>query len=102
MPMGTRADFSALEWAGLKCETRVYLIEAARQQRTVYYKDVAQQFKDRRLHHKSEAMVDLLGEISAEEHAAGRPLLSAVWFATTRSCLFQAQASTGWRNNWVP
>jgi hypothetical protein len=26
----------------------------------------------------SEAMVDLLGEISAEEHAAGRPLLSAV------------------------
>jgi hypothetical protein len=78
MPMGTRADFSALEWAGLKCETRVYLIEAARQQRTVYYKDVAQQFKDPRLHHKSEAMVDLLGEISADEDAAGRPLLSAV------------------------
>jgi hypothetical protein len=78
MPMGTRADFTALECAGLKCETTVYLVEVARQQRTVYYKDVAQQFKDRRLDHKSEAMVDLLGEISAEEHAAGRPLLSAV------------------------
>ena len=75
---GKRADFSDLEWAGLKAETRAYLIEAARRQRTVYYKDVAQQTIDRRLHHKSEAVVDLLGEISAGEHAAGRPLLSAV------------------------
>ena len=46
--------------------------------RPASHKDVAQQFNDRRLHHKSEAMVDLLGEISAEEHAVGRPLLSAV------------------------
>ena len=46
--------------------------------RPASHNDVAQQFNDRRLHHKSEAMVDLLGEISAEEHAVGRPLLSAV------------------------
>lgn len=78
MGTGTRADFSDLEWAGLKCLARAYLIEAAGRQRYVFYKDVDDHFKDRRLHYKSEAMVDLLGEISAEEHAAGRPLLSAV------------------------
>jgi len=48
------------------------------------HKDVAQQFNDRRLHHKSEAMVDLLGEISAEEHAVGRPCSAPLWFARTR------------------
>lgn len=39
---------------------------------------MAQHFKGRRLHYQSEAMVDLLEEISTEEHAAGRPLLSVV------------------------
>jgi hypothetical protein len=34
--------------------------------------------KDPRLRYRSEAMDQLLGEISADEDAAGRPLLSAV------------------------
>jgi len=75
---GTRANFSALEWAGLKAETRAHLIKAAGRQRHVFYKDVDDHIKDPRLNYKSAAMDDLLGEISEEEHADGRPLLSAV------------------------
>jgi hypothetical protein len=98
---GKRADFSDLEWAGLKAETRAYLIEAARRQRTVYYKDVAQQTNDRRLHHKSEAVVDLLGEISAGEHAAGGLCSAPLWFTKTPSCPFQVRVSSARHNNWV-
>ena len=75
---GTRGDFSNLEWAGLKCITREFLVTAARRQRSVTYKEVAGLLKHRRFGYRSEAMDQMLGVISADEHAAGRPLLSAV------------------------
>jgi hypothetical protein len=62
----------------IEVHTRGFLVTAARRQRSVTYKDVAGLFKDRRFGYRSKAIVELLGEISADEHGAGRPLLSAV------------------------
>jgi hypothetical protein len=62
----------------LKCITREFLVSSARRQRSVTYKEVAGRIKDRRFGYRSEVTDEVLGVISADEHAAGRPLLSAV------------------------
>jgi hypothetical protein len=50
----------------------------ARRRSTVFYKDVASFLNDTRVKPQSRAMREVLTEISMAEHAAGRPLLSAV------------------------
>jgi hypothetical protein len=76
--VGSKADFNNLEWRGLKAIVRAQLIDTARRQKTVSYTDVEKKVNDPRLRSKSEAMDELLGEISGDEHKAGRPLLSAI------------------------
>jgi hypothetical protein len=70
--------FSPREWRVAKRKVRAFLVKVARRQSTVFYKDVASFLNDTRVKPQSRAMREVLTEISMAEHAAGRPLLSAV------------------------
>ena len=70
--------FSPREWRVAKRKVRTFLVKVARGQSTVFYKDVASFLNDTRVKPQSRAMREVLTEISMAEHAAGRPLLSAV------------------------
>lgn len=55
------------------------LIQAARYQGIVYYKRIARLIGiDEPGHHMAREVGQVLGEISEDEHSAGRPMLSAV------------------------
>ena len=59
------------------------LIQAARYQGIVYYKRIARLIGiEEPGHHMARQVGQVLGEISEDEHAAGRPMLSAVAVAS--------------------
>jgi hypothetical protein len=55
------------------------LVEAARNHHLVYYRDVAKRIGvPKSGHHMARQVGQVLGEISEDEHKAGRPMLSAI------------------------
>lgn len=61
----------------------VKLITAAQYRRTVFYQQVAKILSiDQAGHHMAREVGQVLGEISQAEHAAGRPMLSALAIAS--------------------
>lgn len=64
--------------AAAKEEAREVLSEVARTRDLIAYVDLVKRISAVRYHQRSPELHELLGEISKEEHAAGRALLSAV------------------------
>jgi len=61
----------------------VKLITAAQYRGTVYYQEIARILSiDQPGHHMAREVGQVLGEVSEDEHAAGRPMLSAVAIAS--------------------
>ncbi len=65
-------------WQAAKDEVRRILIERARNRETIAYSELAGAISNVSLPPDSGKLADILREISSEEHAAGRGMLSAV------------------------
>lgn len=76
--MTTIYGYSAADWDKAKAEMRQILIAAAKATTWISYDDLAAQMHTIHLKPFAEAMVVMLAQISVEENAAGRGLLSAV------------------------
>jgi hypothetical protein len=76
--MTTSYGFKAEEWEKGKEEMRQILIEAAKKCETIAYSDLVPKIKAINLPRNSPAFWDMLGEISTEENADGRGMLTAI------------------------
>jgi hypothetical protein len=66
-------------------QVRGEMVQAARQDRLVYYPDIADIMGlPPSGHHMSKEVGQMSGEISEDEHSQGRPMLSAVAVSVTR------------------
>ena len=70
--------YPARQWARAKREAREILVGIAREQEIIAYSDVATEIHAIELEAYDRRLDALLGEISEEEDAAGRGMLSAV------------------------
>lgn len=74
----SRYGFTWRAWRAAKAEARRALIDRARIQSTISYQELASRITAIAVEPWSTALHVLLGEISTEEDAAGRGLLSAI------------------------
>lgn len=74
MPHG----FTQTEWDAGKAEARNLLIERAKLRGMIPYSDLATKIKSIRVEAHDQRLFHLLGEISSEEDAAGRGMLSVI------------------------
>lgn len=74
----TRYGYSAEAWDAAREETRQILIERARHSETIAYSTLVSQVKTIRLEPNDYALAAMLGEISEEEDALGRGMLTVV------------------------
>lgn len=71
--------FTPHEWASLKHKAKEILIARAKLPNgTISYSDLASQLTVARLEARDQRLFHLLGEISEEENAAGRGMLSVI------------------------
>ena len=70
--------FSQAEWDAAKEEARALLIARAKVRGMIPYSDLAKKIKTVRLDAHDQRLFHLLGEISSEEDAAGRGMLSVI------------------------
>lgn len=75
--MGT-ASFSRDEWDAAKREARGILVERAKLRGMIPYSDLVEQIRSMRFEAHDQRLFQLLGEISSEESAAGRGMLSVI------------------------
>jgi molybdopterin synthase catalytic subunit len=75
--MGT-GSFSQDEWDAAKSEARGLLIERARVRGMIPYSELAEQIRSMNLEAHDQRLFHLLGEISSEENAVGRGMLSVI------------------------
>src|SRR5882724_1845312 len=75
---GMKHGFSHEEWAAGKQEARSIMIERAKLRGMVAYSDLVKQMHSVRLEPHDPRLFHLLGEISSEEDAAGRGMLTVV------------------------
>lgn len=73
-----RHGFSEPEWNAAKEEARAAMIETARGRDTISYSDLVRQVTSIRLEPRDPRLFHMLGEISTEEAAAGRGMLTVV------------------------
>lgn len=66
------------EWEQAKTELRRAIEDAARREQTISYGDAAREVRVVHVEPHSALMSHLLGEIFRDEHAAGRPALTAI------------------------
>ena len=76
--MTTRYGYEIAEWNAAKDEMRQALIERARLRGMIPYSDLVDQVTTITLEPNSPALAAMLGEISTEEDAAGRGMLSVI------------------------
>jgi molybdopterin synthase catalytic subunit len=77
MKMGI-ASFSQEEWDAAKAEARDLLIERARLRGMIPYSELAEQIRSMNFEAHDQRLFHLLGELSSEENAAGRGMLSVI------------------------
>jgi hypothetical protein len=70
--------FSEDDWNGAKDEAKNIMVERARVRGMVPYSELVKQIRSVRLEAHDPRLFHLLGEISSEEDAAGRGMLSVV------------------------
>lgn len=70
--------FPAADWAAAKEEARQAMIARARRRKLITYSELVTEIRALDLEPQSPQLAHLLGEISTEEHAAGRGMLSVV------------------------
>ncbi len=70
--------FSESEWKAAKAEGKAILAGYARRRQMIPYSEFVKEIKSIRLDHHDQRLFHLLGEISSEESAAGRGMLSAL------------------------
>jgi molybdopterin synthase catalytic subunit len=75
--MGT-PSFSQDEWDAAKGEARGLLIERASVRGMIPYSELAEQIHSMNFEAHDQRLFHLLGEISSEENAAGRGMLSVI------------------------
>lgn len=70
--------FTQRQWEAGKQEMHAILKRVAFEQRTISYGDLSDQLRSIQIGHHDYAMAEMLGEISEEEDATGRGMLSAL------------------------
>lgn len=73
-----RYGFNKNQWKAAKAEGKKILSECAKHNRKLAYSDFAKKLQSIQLGPRSPRLFDLLGEISTQENAAGRGMLSAL------------------------
>lgn len=76
--MSTRYGYSLVDWNNAKEEMRQILMERAKVRGVMPYSELVEKVQTICLEPHSYALAAMLGEISAEEDAAGRGMLSAI------------------------
>lgn len=76
--MSATYGFTPEEWQTAKAEMRDVLIERAKVRGMIPYSELTQSVESIHLEPDSYALAAMLGEISAEEDAAGRGMLSVI------------------------
>lgn len=76
--MTTKYNYAIDDWNAAKEEMRQALIERARVRGMIPYSDLANQMTEIALEPNSFAFAAMLGEISSEEDAAGRGMLTVI------------------------
>jgi len=74
----TRFGFSQSQWDAAKAETRQILIERAKIRGMIPYSELVTKIHSIHIEAHDQRLFDLLGEISSEEDAAGRGMLSVI------------------------
>ena len=77
MPLN-RFGFEIKDWDSAKAEGKSILAKAAKSRQMIPYSDFVNQIHAIRLKHNDERLAYFLGEISKEESAAGRGMLTAL------------------------
>lgn len=75
---GTRFGYTQGEWDQAKEEMRRVLVEHARASQTIEYSELVALVRTIRLEPDSHALAHMLGEISTEEDALGRGMLTVL------------------------
>lgn len=70
--------FDVSNWDAAKVEAKSLLAKAAKNRQMIPYSDFVNQISSIRLKHNDERLAYFLGEISKEESAAGRGMLTAL------------------------
>ena len=70
--------FSTAQWDAAKSEAKAVLAEYAKRGHMIAYSDFVKKLHSIRLEHRDPRLFHFLGEISAEEDAAGRGMLTAL------------------------
>lgn len=73
-----RHGFSEADWNAAKAEARGLMVERAKVRGMIPYSDLVQQIRGIRLDAHDPRLFYMLGEISSEEDAAGRGMLTVV------------------------
>lgn len=76
--MTTKYGYENADWEAAKEEMRSILIERAKVGGTIPYSDLVNQVTTIHLEPHSHALATMLGEISSEEDAAGRGMLTVI------------------------
>lgn len=76
--MTPRYGFSPDTWDRARAEMRAILVEYAKRRSMVPYSTLVGRMTSIRLEPDSNALAAMLGDISTEEHAAGRGMLSVI------------------------
>ena len=71
-------EYGPNQWEEAREEARQILIRRAREGQTIFYSELTGEMKTISLDPHEPALGQLLGEISREEHAAGRGMLSVL------------------------
>ncbi len=71
-------DFPESDWGAAKDEARAAMVERAKLRGMIPYSDLVQEIRSVRLAPNDVRLAHMLGEISTEEDAAGRGMLTAV------------------------
>lgn len=78
--MNVPRGYAEAAWLEAKAQARtiLYDLASARVEKRIFYSDLAAQIGAIRFHHREPALNELLDQLSREEHAAGRGMLSVL------------------------
>jgi hypothetical protein len=74
----TKYDFDDSAWESAKNEVRKILIQRAKLRGMIPYSELVSQIKAIHIEAHDQRLFDLLGEISTDEHAEGRGMLTVI------------------------
>jgi len=76
--MKHKSDYLTSDWESAKKKVRKLLIKRAQEKRLISYLEVTQSISSLEMEPNSNALADLLGEVSDEENNNGRGMLSSI------------------------